>query len=106
MKKKQKIYIILNIDENTHKIGYSKDIEERIKGLEVANSSELKCIHEYPTKYNASMLETFLHRHFKSKHIRGEWFKLNDNDIKSFDSVCEGFEKRIDFLKQLNNPFV
>lgn len=57
------------------KIGKSEDVRRRIKKLSVGNSSiELVC------EINRDV-ESELHKCFKSKRVRGEWFSLSNDDI-------------------------
>ena len=74
-----KVYLLVN-EEEKYKIGFTnRDINKRIKELQVGSSSEMRVVHEYESDY-ARQIETVLHRLYKSKRISGEWFQLT-NDI-------------------------
>ena len=65
------------------KIGYTTDLNDRLKKLQVGNP-HLLCT--YKTIENVSRkMETRLHRLFNEKKIRGEWFAITPDMI---DSVC------------------
>ena len=74
------IYILENF-ENFYKIGYSKDPEKRVKQLNTGNSTSLKLIKKFKTKYD-SKIESYLKKYFKTRNVRGEWFDLSNDDIK------------------------
>ena len=99
------VYLIGEVDnKGRYKIGstMAKDVNKRLKELQTGNSSELFIKHSYETEHPFK-LEKMLHNRFKSLNLIGEWFDLNEDDIRNFKSICEEKEKIIDSLK--NNPF-
>ena len=72
---KRKTYLM--IDENTgfYKIGYSKNVEYREKTLQ-SEKPVIKLLF-----YCDNFIETELHKKYKSKRIRGEYFNLSADDI-------------------------
>lgn len=63
------------------KIGFSSDVISRINTL----GYELSC--EFETKLfipsnDVINLEKLMHKIFKPKHVKGEWFDLKDEDIE------------------------
>lgn len=99
------VYLIgENNDENSYKIGVTKkkEISDRIGELQTGNSNELFIKDCFETKYPYK-LEKMLHRHFFDKHIINEWFKLNNDDVKSFKEICKKYDTILDSLK--SNPF-
>ncbi|PIF05305.1 MAG: hypothetical protein CSA36_07585 [Draconibacterium sp.] len=74
-----KIYLYLMINENTNlfKIGYSKNPYFREKTLQ----SEEPKIFTIKFWECEKKVETEIHKLFKNKRIRGEWFKLNIDDL-------------------------
>jgi hypothetical protein len=62
------------------KIGWARDLAVRLMKLQVANPLELRCL-GYTERVNAPDLEKELHRRFKAKRLRGEWFSLSQEDI-------------------------
>ena len=85
-------------DEILYKIGFSKNVEKRIKQLSTGNPGDLKLIKSYQTKWGR-LAETNVHRHYDFKKIKGEWFKLDGDDIEKFDNICKKVEGNIDALK-------
>jgi hypothetical protein len=99
------VYLIGEVDnEGKYKIGSTraKDVNKRLKELQTGNSSELFIKHSYETEHPFK-LEKMLHNRFKSLNLIGEWFDLNEDDIRNFKSICEEKEKIIESLK--NNPY-
>jgi len=87
-----KVYLLVN-EENKYKIGFSnRDINKRIKELQVGSSSEIRVVHEYEST-NARQIETVLHRIYKSNRISGEWFNLSDEKIFDFKRRCEKIDE-------------
>ncbi len=89
------------------KIGLAKNIEKRLADLQVANPYQLQLIMAFPTnsRKHAEMVEKRLHRYFKHKHIRGEWF-LGDIDINKClkkNQKIEIDEQRLKFKISLLN---
>lgn len=98
------IYLLKsNIEgENLYKIGLTTNIKKRTNQLQTANPN-LILETSFQTKHDYK-LETYLHNHFKNRKVKGEWFKLSEEDIKKFNSYCEKLEKALDVLKN-ENPF-
>lgn len=81
------------------KIGRTaKDPDKRLKQLQTGSSETLSLVCSFKS-YNSVLLEKMLHRHYSAKKKTGEWFLMNDNDVKSFLSMCERFENIIHALK-------
>ena len=97
------IYILENV-ENFYKIGYTKDLEQRLKQLGTGNSSDLTVIKTFDTKYD-SKIEAYLKKYFKSNNIKGEWFNFSKEEIEKIETIIMKKEKTFDFLKASDNPF-
>lgn len=67
------------------KIGYSGDLEKRIKQLQTASPTGIKLLFSLETPY-AYRIEQSLHRRYASKNSNLEWFKLDQEDI---DDIIE-----------------
>lgn len=91
-------------DENKYKIGSTKckDINKRLKQLQTGNSNPL-FIKSYFETSRPFRLESMLHNKFKEYNVIGEWFELNDENIKKFKEECERYQNIIDILKE--NPY-
>lgn len=99
------VYLIGEIEnENVYKIGVTKhnDINKRKKELQTGSSQEL-FIKDYFITDNPFKLEKMLHNHFRNKKIMNEWFKLDNNEIFNFKTICEKYQNIINSLK--DNPF-
>lgn len=70
-----------------YKIGYSTKLEKRIEDIvkEYSNKKpELPYridIMHYVILENSKKVERELHNRFRSKRLRGEWFKLTENEV-------------------------
>lgn len=101
-----RIYLLQQADTNLYKIGVTKkDVDVRIKELQIGNPSKLSLIESYKTKWDFK-LENALHIHFKRHKVQSEWFELTEENVKEFLTLCEKYEKNFDVLKEFNNPFL
>ena len=83
------------------KIGYAKNINERLLQLQTGNPLKLTVVAKIPvdTEKEAQHMENWFHDRFRKKRLRGEWFKgsikvkaiesglVNIKDDKSWDEV-------------------
>lgn len=79
------VYFIKNMETSNIKIGRTNEIETRLIKLQTGNDCELKIIKTIPCEsFNDSCkLESSLHSLFHNFHIRGEWFKITDEQLES-----------------------
>lgn len=91
-------------EENKYKIGSTKckDINKRLKQLQTGNSNPLYIKAYYETS-KPFRLESMLHNKFKAYNVIGEWFELNDENVKKFKEECERYQNIINILKE--NPY-
>lgn len=76
---KTKVYFVQSGKTGPIKIGISRNIEKRLETMQTGNPNLLRllfCI-EADSRGHAREIECWLHRRFKSQHIRGEWFSGN-----------------------------
>lgn len=66
-----------------YKIGRSKDINRRERELAIQMPQRLETIHTIRTDDPAG-IEEYWHKRFADKRQNGEWFLLNQSDIKTF----------------------
>lgn len=92
--KKKYLYLLQhqNIPEYT-KIGFTTDIEKRIKSLQTASPTGVKVIYLVESDY-AYKLEQALHKRYSSKNSNLEWFKLTTTDIEDIITWIEKQKKR------------
>lgn len=88
--------------EILYKIGITKNINERKKQLQTANT-DLTVVDFFESKW-ANKIESYLHNVYKSYNVSGEWFLLDFEDVKKFKERCEKIEKNYDYLSE-HNPF-
>jgi len=62
------------------KIGITKNIKRRISHIQGSIPYPLTLFHSFHSQDCAND-EAWLHRHFKSKRMKGEWFDLNEDDL-------------------------
>lgn len=79
------VYLINEEGRYRYKIGYSGDIDSRLKELQVANSDKLLLYDWFPTS-KGSEIETMAQDHVKHKHIRGEWYELIDVELNELSN--------------------
>ena len=74
------VYLLKIEGKNQYKIGVTKNLNKRLKQISPKMPFELKI--EHKIKHNDIYgMEDELHNKFDDKRIKGEWFKLNDNDV-------------------------
>lgn len=61
-------------DGNRVKIGYSNDIDKRLRELQTGSSNELTVVNCLYGNYDT---EKIAHKYFKSQNVIGEWRKKN-----------------------------
>ncbi|SFQ30848.1 GIY-YIG nuclease family protein [Parafilimonas terrae] len=71
------VYLLLDLNTSHIKIGRSKTIMHREKTLQ-SQSPKIETIAFWKAP---KATETFLHKTFVAKRLRGEWFKLNFSDL-------------------------
>lgn len=85
-------YVYLMHDEanNFYKIGMSNNPVYR-EGTLQSEKPTIKLIvsHKYPTRKFAAAIETALHNMYSDVHVRGEWYRLNKDDV---NVIVEGLK--------------
>jgi len=77
------VYII-QINE-FYKIGMAVNLKKRINQFYSYSPYEIIVVmlQVFPNRSDAAGFEADLHRKFADKRVRGEWFKLSEEDIQS-----------------------
>jgi len=89
------VYVICTKDLRC-KIGRSIDPLARLEDIQACCPNKLEIVHLIHQKDSllfCSKLEGKLHRHYKreGKHIHGEWFQLEESDLKEIESQWSNF---------------
>lgn len=95
---KKHIYLIKLSESGYYKIGYSNNINKRIKELSTGNAENIDLIDSYYSVYYKE-IEKFLHNTLKSKNIKGEWFDLDILDEINFKKNCALCENNMIYLE-------
>ncbi len=84
------VYIMEDTTNNYYKIGISKNPKYRERTLQSEKPTiELLAAKKYPNRRIAASFEKALHNTYSSSRERGEWFSLNEKDVKDIISVLE-----------------
>ena len=97
------IYFIQPEGESTVKIGYTKNIKNRIAELQTSNARELKVLLLLPGRLEE---EEKYHVMFSDDKVRGEWFYLS-TEIKDFIKSMYNNDLRYDeglLISSEDNP--
>lgn len=93
-------------DEVLYKIGFTKrSVENRVKELKTGNANEIKIISVFQSKW-AIKIESTLHRLYSSKRVDGEWFELNQGDVKSFMDNCQMHHDNLELISTSNTYYI
>jgi len=111
------IYLINAERTDYYKIGITKgNANKRLKALQTGSVTKLVLVDFYKSDLHFN-IETILHRLWKHKKfivedfedLKGEWFKLEFNDVKEFGERCRRIEWNLNFLKEsssIANEFI
>ena len=78
------VYIFKLNGYDYYKIGIAINVKKRLKDIDRINPFGIDIIKSYETLYDKGV-EGNIHNHFKNKWIKGEWFELTKEDIKTID---------------------
>ena len=87
IKNTDKYIYIINYNE-LYKIGISFDVYKRVSNIERTSGQHITIIYSKKLK-NAQTIEKSLHNYFQNKRTIGEWFVLDNKDIKQAISLIE-----------------
>jgi len=80
LRKYPEIYIIKC--QKYYKIGKSYDAYQRMKNIELSSPFKLEMVYHAEVN-DAHKLEKKIHRKFRNKRVKGEWFELNKDEVKA-----------------------
>jgi predicted GIY-YIG superfamily endonuclease len=89
-----KSYVYLLLDGMNYKIGITTNMDNRIKELQTGNSRNISVVFYYPIN-SAQKMEAMLHRKYKKKRVRGEWFNLNQIDVNHIEFILKEVSGRV-----------
>lgn len=77
---------LMESDIGLYKIGHSVRPKDRLNKLRAQSPINIKLLHtiKYADRFAAELM---WHKRFASKRVKGEWFKLDADDVKSFTTV-------------------
>lgn len=85
------IYLIQHKDLPEYtKIGYTSDINQRIRQLETASPTGVLLVFSKETK-DAYRIEQALHKKYAYKNSNLEWFRLTEEDIVDIITVVNQY---------------
>lgn len=92
------LYVIQEERDGFVKIGYSQNVEDRLKQLQSANPAKLSILYtkKYTDPVHARAAEEGLHFQFRHTRLKGEWFRFTDY-MKKFFETWNGDHKHIEF---------
>lgn len=75
------LYAIADTESQLIKIGYAKDPLKRCAQLQTGNAHPLKVIWKVEVDVSrAKLVETKIHQEYNYKRVRGEWFKMSEQE--------------------------
>lgn len=77
-------YVYLLQADSRYKIGFSKNIDTRVRAFNTANSIPVQIIAVAP---GGSRLEKILHKKFEYQRINREWFAFSPKILKEFKQL-------------------
>jgi hypothetical protein len=94
------------IEKDTSGVEYSKRYLRKIKigkifDIDVPNV----VVDSFKSKWGTK-IESQLHRRFNKFKINGEWFKLNDEQVKSFNNECQLIHDGLEIISTQNTYYL
>lgn len=77
------LYIIGNSTDR-QKIGFSADVEKRLKSLQTGNPDKLFIHHKILCNGNHREMERKIHNELSYKRLSGEWFNLTPEEASNY----------------------
>jgi hypothetical protein len=89
------VYLIKTVQNDSYKIGCSKNVYKRLEQLQTSCPFELIVIHRIFST-DAFLLESKLHDYFSAYKIRGEWFELTLDMVNSFLTIADDLDSELE----------
>jgi len=105
--KKRKLGFIYLIKAKTGecKIGYSTNVQQRLKSFQSYPPFKYTLIHHFPSD-DMDKSELFLHEKYSQKNIQGEWFNLSDSDISDLIRIEKFDSNEFYYKNDVENKLV
>lgn len=102
-----KVYLISCGDiDKQYKIGFTRrKVENRIKEFKTGNSNNLEIVSVFESKWGTK-IEAFLHRKYFDKKISGEWFILDEEEVRGFYKTCENQHNIFELINNHNTYII
>ena len=92
--------------EKLYKIGFTRRTpDQRIKEFQTGNASEFTIVNTFQSNWGTK-IEARLHKIYKSSKINGEWFQLNDEQVKSFNNECQLIHDGLETISTQNTYYL
>lgn len=91
-RKHYKGYIYFFKCGDKYKIGYSKDVDKRIKQLDY-RPYKIEFITKSILLEKAYLIEQDLHNKYKNNKVIGEWYDFNENQVKEIKKYINNLEE-------------
>lgn len=89
--RKRYIYLIRESFQGLVKIGIATDLYARMVAMEASCPQELELI-SYVVSSNAKVIEGYIHQRFSEKRYKGEWFRLDSQDVALVLEICKAYD--------------
>lgn len=86
------IYVVKVNDQQLFKIGITQNVKRRVYQLQTANPFIVKLLFS-SVSTSALLIETYLHKRYKSKNVSGEWFTLSESDLIEMQDIIANWEE-------------
>lgn len=80
------VYLAYNPVTKLHKIGLTRNVAARLRGLKSSVSKDVKIVHSFPV-LNMGKSEDYFHSMFIDKQVYHEWFDLGESDVNYIKSI-------------------
>ena len=81
---------ILKTGRNLYKIGKTRDLHRRLASYHTHLPVLFRVVRQYPAA-NMDDLEASLHIVFQHRRVKGEWFRLNNDDLQICDNIARNY---------------
>ncbi len=81
---------ILKTGRNLYKIGKTRDLHKRLASYHTHLPILFRVVRQYPAA-NMDDLEASLHIVFQHRRVKGEWFRLNNDDLQICDNIARNY---------------